>query len=56
MSDMECILCGHRINGRSVRPCAGCGAFLCTDCARIGKGFCESCAPEDEEDSFDAGM
>ncbi len=56
MSDMECVLCGRRINGRSIRPCAGCGAYLCADCARAGHGFCESCAPGSANDSLDAGM
>lgn len=56
MSDMECILCGRRINGRSVQACAGCGAYLCADCAKSGHGLCTSCAPVNPEDSLDAGM
>ena len=56
MSDMECVLCGHRINGRSIRTCAGCGMYLCAECAKSGRGFCAACAPADAEDSLDAGM
>ncbi len=43
MAMVECARCGRMADARSMTACGICGASLCEDCAREGRGLCEAC-------------